>query len=91
MVFFHVFGLICGNLGGIFGNGDLKIDVFWGFCQDFCIFCGKLKKITIFEGKLTAEKRGIVGFWSLNGVFLFFAVDFGLFFCFRLGFLEFWC
>jgi len=70
-------GLICSNLGGIWRNGRSKKTLFYTFCDDFLFFCGKLGKITVFDGKLTGEKRGFVGFWGLNGDFLFFAVKFG--------------
>ena len=61
------------------GKWDLKIHVFCYFCSDFPFFCGKLKKTMIFDGKITGEKRGFVGFWGLNGGFLFFAVKSGYF------------
>jgi len=33
------------------GNGDSKITLFFTFCDDFLLFCGKSKKITVFDGK----------------------------------------
>jgi len=76
-VIFNIFELICGNLGGIWGNGRSKKTLFFTFCDDFLLFCEKWGKKTVFDGKLRGEKRRFVGFWGLNGDFLVFAVNFG--------------
>jgi len=84
-------GRILWNLGRIGRKPILKIHLFFTFCDDFLLFCGKSKKITVFDGKLRGEKRGFVGFWGLNGDFWFFWVKSAEIFGFGVGILEFWC
>jgi len=72
--YFTDFGAISGGFGE---NWLSKITLFFTFCDDFLLFCEKLKKITVFDDKLTGQKRGFVDFWGLNGDFLFFAVNLG--------------